>query len=112
MKQATFACESTTPDGGITGEEQLLEGKDEFVVKAGEHGLLFAPIDENGWPIGVRVGRHTSTILQIFESWNEYYPEKMIMCENVPRYAEVIENGVGYYLKNPAEAEDHNIVYE
>ena len=44
---------------GITGEKQLLEGKDAFVVKAGKHGLLYAPIDENGWPIAKRVGRHT-----------------------------------------------------
>jgi hypothetical protein len=97
---------------GITGAKQLLEGKDEFVVKAGEHGLLFAPIDENGWPIAVRVGRHTSTILQIFESWNEYYPDKAIICNNVPRYAEVIENGVGFYLKNPSDTDQNQIVYE
>lgn len=97
---------------GITSEKQLLEGKDEFVVKAGEHGLLFAPIDENGWPIAVRVGRHTSTILQIFESWNEYYPDKIILCDNVPRYAEVIEKGVGFYLKNPDEADQHLVVFE
>lgn len=97
---------------GITGEKQLLEGKDEFVVKAGEHGLLFAPIDENGWPIGVRVGRHTSTLLQIFESWNEYYPDKTIICENVPRYANIIDNGVGFYLKNPDEAIEGHLVFE
>ncbi|MCD6346175.1 MAG: hypothetical protein J7L96_02015 [Bacteroidales bacterium] len=86
---------------GITGEKQLLEGKDEFVMKAGEHGLLFAPMDENGWPIDKRVGRHTSTILQTFESWNEFYPDKEIICEGVPRYSEVIKNGIGYYLKDP-----------
>jgi len=96
---------------GITGEKQLLEGKDEFVVKAGQHGLLYAPIDENGWPIDVRVGRHLSTILQTFESWNEYYPEKALICMNVPRYADVIENTIGFYLKNPAEHSDQ-IVYE
>lgn len=97
---------------GITGEEQLLEGKDEFVVKAGEHGLLFAPIDSTGWHINVRVGRHTSTILQTFESWNEYHPEKPLICSNVPRYAEVIENGIGYYLKNPADSKPDRITYE
>ncbi len=97
---------------GITGEKQLLEGKDEFVIKAGEHGLLFAPMDENGWPIDVRVGRHTSTILQTFESWNEYYPEKLIVCFDVPRYAEVIKNGIGFYLKNHEEADNKTIVFE
>ncbi|MBA7525277.1 hypothetical protein ES705_17428 [subsurface metagenome] len=97
---------------GITSREQLLEGKDEFVVKAGKHGLLFAPIDENGWPIRLRVGRHTSAILQTMESWNEDFPDKEIICENVPRYADLIENGVGFYLKDPSKAEPGKIIYE
>lgn len=97
---------------GITSRELLLEGKDEFVVKAGEHGLLFSPMDENGWPIQVRVGRHTSAILQTMESWNEDFPDKEIICENVPRYADLIENGVGFYLKDPSKAEPGNIIYE
>ena len=97
---------------GITGREQLLEGKDDFVVKAGEHGLLFSPIDENGWPIDVRVGRHTSSILQTMESWNEDHPDRELICSNIPRYAEVIENGVGYYLKDPSAGQKQRIVYE
>ena len=97
---------------GITGEKQLLEGKDEFVVKAGKHGLLFAPIDENGWPIKVRVGRHTSTVLQTMESWNEFYPGKEIVCTNVPRFADLVENGVGTYLNDPAKADSKKIYYE
>jgi hypothetical protein len=82
-----------------------LTGKDEFVAKAGEHGLLFEKIDENGWHIDVRVGRHTSAILQTMESWTEEHPDKGIICFNVTRYAEVIENGVGFYLKNPGKAD-------
>jgi hypothetical protein len=35
---------------GRTTREQLLTGKDDFVVKAGKHGLLFEKIDEKGWP--------------------------------------------------------------
>ncbi len=97
---------------GITGSEQLLEGKDEFVVKAGENGLLFAPMDENGWPIQVRVGRHTSAILQTMESWNEDHPGREIICSNVPRYAEVIENGIGHYLKDPSNPGEAKVVYE
>jgi hypothetical protein len=97
---------------GITDRKQLLEGKDDFVVKAGKHGLLYAPIDENGWPIDVRVGRHLSTILQTFESWNEMYPGNEIVCQGVPRYAEVIENGTGYYLKDPGKATEGKVAYE
>ncbi|MBE0676836.1 MAG: succinylglutamate desuccinylase/aspartoacylase family protein [Bacteroidales bacterium] len=88
---------------GITGEKLLLEGKDEFVVKAGKYGLLFSPIDSTGWHIDTRVGRHTSTVLQTFESWNEDNPDRQIVCFNVPRYADVRKNGTGFYLRNPSE---------
>lgn len=40
---------------GITDEELLMSGKDRFVMMAGDRGLLYAPIDENGWPIEKRV---------------------------------------------------------
>lgn len=97
---------------GITGEEQLIEGKDVFVVKAGEHGLLFAPIDSSGWHLNKRVGRHCSTVLQTMESWNEFFPGKEIVCTNVPRYNEVIEKGVGAFLKDPSLAGTSKIYIE
>lgn len=89
---------------GRTDRALLLEGKDEFIVKAGQHGLLFERIDENGWHIDVRVGRHCSAILQILELWSEDQPERGIRMTQVPRYAEVIANGIGHYLRNPSTA--------
>jgi hypothetical protein len=97
---------------GRTDRNLLLEGKDEFVVKAGKHGLLFEKMDENGWPIDVRVGRHCSTILQILELWSEENPEKSVMVKGVPRYAEVIEKGIGNFLHDPAKADPKRIYYE
>lgn len=97
---------------GITGEKQLLEGKDEFVVKAGEHGLLFSPIDEKGWPIDVRVGRHVSTVIQIIQSWNDLYPDKPLLCEGVPHFAQVVEKGTGAFLKDPGAAASDQIISE
>ncbi len=97
---------------GITGREQLLSGKDEFVVKAGKHGLLFAPIDEKGWPIAVRVGRHTSALLQVAETWGEDHPDKRLVIAGVPKYKEMIANGVGHYLHDPAKAPAGRVVYE
>ena len=73
-------------------------------MKAGQHGLLFEKIDEKGWPIAVRVGRHTSSILQVAETWTEDHPAKRLVITGVPRYADVIANGVGHYLKDPAKA--------
>ncbi len=97
---------------GRTDRKLLLEGKDEFVVKAGEHGLLFEKIDENGWPIDVRVGRHCSAILQILELWTEDHPERGVVVTSVPRYAEVIENGTGAYLHDHRKVSPARLRFE
>ncbi len=97
---------------GRTGAALLLSGKDEFVMKAGKHGLLFEKIDSNGWPIDVRVGRHTSTVMQIMESWTADHPERGLICRNVPRYAEVREKGTGHYLIDPSKSDPRRVVYE
>lgn len=97
---------------GRTTREQLLTGRDEFVVKAGEAGLLFEKIDENGWPIAVRVGRHLSTLLQTLEAWTELNPERPLGIRGVPRYAEVVERGVGTWLHDPATAPPNRVKVE
>ncbi len=97
---------------GRTTREQLLTGKDEFVMKAGEHGLLFERMDESGWPIDVRVGRHTSTVLQTMESWTELNPERPLSCRGVPRYTDVIEKGLGHWLRDPSEAAPERVATE
>ncbi|MBN1939155.1 MAG: succinylglutamate desuccinylase/aspartoacylase family protein [Candidatus Aminicenantes bacterium] len=97
---------------GRTDAKLLLEGKDDFVVRAGKRGLLFETIDKNGWPIDVRVGRHTSTILTVLDLWTLDHPDRGVILKNVPRYAEVIEKGTGAFLKDPASAESKTIHYE
>jgi hypothetical protein len=97
---------------GRTDRKLLLEGKDEFVVKAGKHGLLFEKMDENGWPIDIRVGRHCSTILQLLEIWTEDHQERGVVVSNVPRYTEVLEKGTGAFLHDPAKADPAKVRYE
>lgn len=97
---------------GITDRRLLLEGKDDFIVKAGQHGLLFEKMDENGWPIDVRVGRHCSSILQILEIWTEDNPDQGVVLIQVPRYSEVLEKGTGAFLRNPAQVDQKKIRYE
>ena len=89
---------------GITDEKLLMEGRDEFVVKAGEHKLLYAPMDDKGWPIDVRVGRHLSALLQTIDSYNMTAPDKPLILSGVPRYAEVIEKTTGAFLRDPSAA--------
>lgn len=97
---------------GRTDRALLLGGKDEFIVKAGRHGLLFEKIDENGWPIDVRIGRHCSTVLQMLELWSEEHRERSVLIRDVPRYIEVIEKGTGHFLKDPSKAASSRIRYE
>jgi predicted deacylase len=97
---------------GRTNRELLITGKDEFVVRAGKRGLLFEKIDEKGWPIDVRVGRHTSTILQILEIWSGDNPAKAVVISGVPRYTDVVQNGTGAYLTDPKTAAPAKLVYE
>ncbi len=97
---------------GITDEKLLLTGMDPFVMKAGEYGLLYEKIDENGWHIDVRVGRHCSTTLQLVEDWSMFFPAKPIVLEKIPVYDEIIKNGIGYYFHNPEEVSPQRLFYE
>jgi len=56
---------------GRTDEALLLTGKDDFILKRGELGLLFVPYDEHGSPVNVRVGRYTSTVIEIIRMFSE-----------------------------------------
>jgi predicted deacylase len=97
---------------GRTDRELLLTGKDPFVVRAGKRGLLFEKIDEKGWPIDVRVGRHTSAILQILEVWSGEKPDRGVVLTGVPRYNEVIEKGTGAFLRDPVKADKKSLFFE
>ena len=97
---------------GRTDRKLLLTGKDDFVVRAGKRGLLFEKIDEKGWPIDLRVGRHTSTVLQILEIWSGDNPEKGVVLSGIPRYTDVVRDGVGAYLKDPKAVPPAKLVFE
>ncbi len=97
---------------GRTNRELLLTGKDEFIVRAGKRGLLFEKIDEKGWPIDVRVGRHCSTLLQVLEIWSGDNPNRAVIVSGVPKYDELIKNGTGAYLKDPKAVDPAKIIYE
>jgi hypothetical protein len=97
---------------GRTDADVLLSGQDEFVMKAGRHGLLFAPIDERGWPIATRVGRHTSSVAQTLETWSEDHPERAVVAKGIPRYADLVKLGLGYFLRDPRQAPRDRLAYE
>lgn len=97
---------------GITDEELLMSGKDRFVMKAGEHGLLYAPIDENGWPIDKRVARHVETAKTIMQVNSMVRSDEMITFEGIPEYQEMMETGVGVYYHDPSAAAPERVYYD
>ncbi len=97
---------------GITDEELLMSGKDRFVMKAGEHKLLYAPIDEEGWPIDKRVARHVQTFMTLVQVNNMVHPDQAIIIEGIPTYEEMMENGVGTYLHDPEAAPKDQVYYD
>lgn len=84
---------------GRTDEALVLTGKDPRYVEAQKLGRLFVPYDENGHPLEERVGRHLTGISQLVLVMGENEPEKEIVMEGIPSYAELLENGIGFYLK-------------
>ena len=96
---------------GITDEELLMSGKDVFVIKAGEHGLLYAPIDENGWPIEKRVARHIMTATTIISVNNTVHPENTILVSNLPGYEEMCQS-LAPYFHDPSTAPTDRVYYD
>ena len=97
---------------GITDEELLMSGKDRFVMMAGDRGLLYAPIDENGWPIEKRVARHVAVATKIMEVNNTVNPDQTILIEGIPTYEEIMENGLAPYYHNPETAPAERVYYD
>lgn len=88
---------------GPTNEKLLVEGKDVFYERAAKHGgLIYVPYPEGiGMPLDRRVGRHASGISHLIAAYSELYPENLIEIRNLPKKADIIENGLGYYLLKP-----------
>jgi len=82
----------------------LLDGKDPFLLSLSKKKKLFVPYDETGWPLEKRVGQNLSVALEILRQFTKKSAAKPIILRGVPRYADVVKNGVGRYLMNPAKA--------
>jgi predicted deacylase len=90
----------------------LLDGKDPFLLSLSRAKKLFVPYDESGWPMDKRVGQHCSVSLEILRQFTKKNPEKAIVVSAVPRYAELVKNGVGPYFHDPAKADPKRVHFE
>lgn len=90
----------------------LLDGKDPFLLSLSKKKKLFVPYDEKGWPMEKRVGQHCSVALEIIRQYSKKNPDKAIRIQGIPRYAEVVKNGVGHYYHDPGKADPKSVYHE
>jgi predicted deacylase len=88
----------------------LLDGKDPFLLSLSKKKKLFVPYDAGGWPLEKRVGQHMSVTLEIFRQYTKKNAGRPIIVGGVPRYADVVKNGVGHYLADPSKAVPGGVV--
>ncbi len=84
---------------GRTNEALVLTGKDPYYVKAQALGRLYVPFDENGHPIEERVARHLAGISEFAFALSSENPDGPLEFSGVPDYGELLEKGLGAFLK-------------
>ncbi len=95
--------ESTSPmHGPLHGpatEELILTAKDDVYVWASNIGRTVQKHTAEGVPIEVRVGRHTASIMALAQALSDLKPDRAIVISGMPTYQDLVQNGVGRYLK-------------
>jgi hypothetical protein len=95
---------------GAKTEKLLLDGRDDFLLNLAKKKKLFVSFDESGWPLDKRVGQHLSVSLEVIRQYSRKNPDREIVVKNVPRYADLLKNGAGYFFKNPSEVEEDKVI--
>jgi hypothetical protein len=95
--------ESTNPSQGrlrgVTNEALIVEGKDDMYLAAHKLGRLFIPFGPEGEPLKKRVARHVSTTQAVFDAYSSEMPERHLVVGAMPSYKDLLDNGIGRYLK-------------
>ena len=90
----------------------LMTGRDPFLLRLAAQQKLFVPYDESGWPIAKRVGQHCSVALEILDQYSRRNAERAVRVSGVPRYGDLVKNGVGAYLRDPSKARAKDVYYQ
>ena len=88
---------------GRSSERLILDGKDQFFLRAARNGLLYIPYGDAGQSMEERVGRHLSALLAFSRIFSEMNPGQAIALEQVPEHGALLARGVGAFLREPAE---------
>ncbi len=99
------------PTGPKT-RDLLMTGRDPFLLSLAGQQKLFVPYDASGWPVERRVGQHCSVALEIIRQYSRKNADRAIAISEVPRYADLLRNGVGFYYHDPAKAEPTRVYFD
>ena len=83
---------------GKTNEELILNGISGEYKEAQATGKLRIEYDTDGEKLDKRVARHIEGIVFLLNSYNELYPDKPVLTDNLPSYNEILGNGLSKFL--------------
>jgi hypothetical protein len=84
---------------GRTDAGLVVNGRDRYFVAAARRNRLNVPFDDHGWPIDLRVARHLAGVTQFLADLGTLDGAKGIAVSGVPRFQEVVDHGLGTYLR-------------
>jgi hypothetical protein len=61
-------------------------------------GKTFRAFRRQGFPLSVRVARHTATIKELIRTFAEIAPDRAIELNGIPGYDEMVKQSIGSYL--------------
>jgi len=62
-------------------------------------GILTETVRISATPIDTRVAIQTESVLAAAHVFNEHKPDRTVIINDVPRYREILEQGVGAFLQ-------------
>jgi hypothetical protein len=84
---------------GVTSEELIVDGVDKFYAEAVQLGNVRITYNLEGESLSRRVARHLQGFRRLIEAYNEQFPDKEVLIDNIPDYQSVITGDVGKFLK-------------
>lgn len=87
---------------GRTGPDLILTGRDAAYERAAKAKRLFVPFSEEGWPLGVRVGRHLTGVILFARNLGMVKPGRSVIIEGLPDLPALRSTGLGPYLQPPS----------
>lgn len=115
-RTAPFLMEAPFPfldqPTGPKTRDLLMTGRDPFLLSLAGQQKLFVPYDASGWPVERRVGQHCSVALEIINQYSRKNADRAIRISGVPRYADLLRTGVGFYYHDPARANPARVHFD